>query len=319
MNVKVLKPLAIWLLVPRREFIREARLLAMLVFALLAIPPASWAGPQQEDPETEAIVAFYRKANEAVTDLKRRANAGHAESQFVLGAAYYDQGLPGLEHDETQALPWLLKSAGAGYAEAMTALAVIHAQGRVVPASESESDEWLRKAGSGDRRAIFLRMYRQAGGRLTDPPFERMGALALPRDLAFENAWYKEQAQLGNAEAARQGGWNHGLGRGVERSELMGIAVLIAAAKNGSAQAGHDLTMVTRNKASAKTTRELSVVLMLNEQPVTIAQGTEVRVLVHSADDSMVYFPSRRSAALVPTDALRVISSANHLSSPWDP
>ena len=319
MNVNVPKPDAVVAPCSRGCWLGVA---SSVVVALTFIMSASTAGAaptQHRDPNIQAISDFYTEANARLAELKRKANAGDPEAQFVLGAGYYDRGLPGLGQDDAEALRWLRQSAGAGYAEAMTALAVIHAQGRAVPPSESESDEWLRKAGNRDRRAIFLRMYRQAGGKLTDAPFSRMGALAMPRDLAFENAWYREQARAGNPEAARQAAWNFGLGRGVERSEMDGIGALLAAAIDGSAQAVRDLNLVTRNKAVGKTTRELRVMLSPSKDWITFPTQTEVRVLLRGPGDSIVYFPSRRQAGLVPTDAIRIISSANQATSPWDP
>ena len=320
MNVNFKKYFAASGQVPDRCYPRVLASLATLTLGYLALSPLAMAEPvQQRDPQLEAIASFYREANARLAELRSKASAGDPEAQFVLGAGYYDKGLPGLEQDDAEALRWLRQSASAGYAEAMTALAVVHAQGRAVPHSESQSDEWLRKAGTRDRRAIFLRMYRQAGGRLTDAPFSRMGALALPRDLAFENQWYGEQARAGNPEAARQAAWNLGLGRGVERSEAAAIGALLASANDGSAQAARDLMLVTRNKAAGMTTRELRILLSPSKEWITLPLQTAVRVLERGPNDSLVYIPSRRQAGLVPTDAIRIVSSANQASSPWDP
>ena len=88
--------------------------------------------------------------------LKRSAEAGDAEAQFGLGAAYED-GL-GVEGDGNMAGRWYRRASLQNNADAQMALGVLYAMGDMVPRDYSKALIWFARAADlGRKDAAELR------------------------------------------------------------------------------------------------------------------------------------------------------------------
>ncbi len=77
-------------------------------------------------------------------DAKVKAPQGDAESQAVLGGAYYHGR--GIQKDKAEAVKWLRKAADQGHAEAQSLLGLCYLVGDNVPENAPKGAELLRQA-----------------------------------------------------------------------------------------------------------------------------------------------------------------------------
>ena len=78
------------------------------------------------------------------SNLKRRADQGDAEAQYLLGGLY-DIGQD-VSKDYAQARQWWKKAASQGHAEAQYNLGVLYAEGLGVPLDTTKARELFEKA-----------------------------------------------------------------------------------------------------------------------------------------------------------------------------
>jgi hypothetical protein len=83
-------------------------------------------------------------------ELVKKAEAGDAEAQFLLGNAYYYGG-DGLTINYKEAVKWLAKSAEQGYTRARLTLGACYYDGKGVVKNEKEGVKcWTKAAEEGD-------------------------------------------------------------------------------------------------------------------------------------------------------------------------
>ena len=117
-----------------------------------------------------------------VADVRKKAEAGDAASQSLLGYWYasdqYDTGRGVLE-DDKEAVKWYRKAAEQGYALAQVKLGGMYGSGRGVPQDYKEAIKWFRKAAEqGYARAQVALGGAYAKGEV------------VPKDYAVAYAWY---------------------------------------------------------------------------------------------------------------------------------
>ena len=88
----------------------------------------------------------HRESTARLTELQKRAEAGEAEGQYLLGAIYYDGGLPGVEKNDALAMQWVSRAASQGHAGAQHGMGLIYKNGRGAPQDRVEAAKWFRKA-----------------------------------------------------------------------------------------------------------------------------------------------------------------------------
>jgi TPR repeat protein len=170
------------------EAVADQPAAAAVSAAASASTAASAAAPAASAPPTAEFIA-----------LQGRAQAGNAQAQFDLGKAYeLAQGSGGAPRDFDHALPWYLKAAEQGHADAQSRLGAYYEATN----KHAEALRWLEKAAAQDHaRATnkLASMYDFGQGVTQD------GSKAM--------ALYEKSANLGWPEAM----WNlaniHGAGR----------------------------------------------------------------------------------------------------------
>ena len=104
---------------------RQTAVLTLSVLALTLIAP--WVFGQDPDP---------------LTELRLRAEQGHASAQYNLGLMYHSgESVP---QDYKEAVSWLRKAAEQGDAGAQIRLGDMYANGRGVPQDYQEAAKWYR-------------------------------------------------------------------------------------------------------------------------------------------------------------------------------
>lgn len=199
---------------PRLTGRLDAVRLALLLIALLAVPPA-WA-------DTAAGLAALARGDLSLGRglLQEAAEAGDAEAAYQLGLLY-DAGR-GVPADPARALDWLGKAAEAGHAEAARVIGIYYEEGKGVARDHAQAVAWYgRAARAGNAKAQRNLGTAYAHGR---------GVL---RDFAQAARWFKAAADQGNADAQRNLAYLYFFGRGVPRDETRATELFAAAAKSG--------------------------------------------------------------------------------------
>ena len=126
--------------------IRTTLAVSVLAFALIA----PWALGQDPD---------------RVTGIRRLAEQGDAEAQFILGVMY-SQGR-GVPENDAEAVRWFRLSADQSYAAAQYNLGLLYDNGRGVPENDAEAVRWYRLAaaqGLADAQSNLGFMYDNGRG-----------------------------------------------------------------------------------------------------------------------------------------------------------
>lgn len=289
---------------------------AALLAIMLMITPAFARAQSVPDQTTEGLVKFYRDGRAAIEELRGKAESGDRRAQFLLGAAYYDRGLPGIDRDDEAAMKWLSAAAAKGEPEAMTALGIVYARGRAVPIDLTLSKSWLLKAlNADDWRGTFLYNYVRLGGSLSDELVGKMAALQLEQDDKTAFGWYMRTAG-GNSGAQNQIALAFQMGRGVKRDESMAVFFEAMALRDGFKQAANNLKRMLSDK-------EVFVVqahdVVLHNSPdtsgkaiATLKRGSKVYLLDRNGapDAWRVYDPTSRDVGSVLPSALAPVATA---------
>ncbi len=154
-----------------------------------------------------ASQVFGELAPALVADIRKKAEAGDAASQSLLGYWYasdqYDTGRGVLE-DHKEAVKWYRKAAEQGYALAQVKLGGMYGSGRGVPQDHKEAIKWCRKAAmQGNARAQFNLGLSYADGR------------DVLKDDEEAVKWFRKAAEQGDVKAQYALGFRYAAGRGM--------------------------------------------------------------------------------------------------------
>lgn len=111
--------------------------------------PAAMASGRGTPKDSEEAAAWFRRA----------AEAGHIESQLILGNCYAKGDM--VAQDYFQAVVWLRRAADAGSADAQINLGICYAKGNGVPADRAQAIAWIRRAaesGGASARQLLERL-----------------------------------------------------------------------------------------------------------------------------------------------------------------
>ncbi|PIE46864.1 MAG: hypothetical protein CSA42_06220 [Gammaproteobacteria bacterium] len=161
--------------------------------------------------------------------VKKQAERGDAEAQYLLGLAYHDYSLD-YEHSDRKAVEWFAKSANQGYANAQFYLGVMYGSGVIgsgVYPDYAKEAEWLIKAanqGHGQAQVNLSKMYFRGEG------VEQDNVKALEWLTKAANEGYA-QAQIDLAGLYYSGEY------GVEQNTVKAVEWLIKAANQDNTEA----------------------------------------------------------------------------------
>src|SRR5262245_36587334 len=182
------------------------------------------------ESDRDRILSSARQALDAhdyegvVNLVKRLADAGDPEAQFMLGYLYFTD----YEYPPDVAYDWLTKAAKQDHADACYHLArSFPLSGFTPPLREAEQVEFLIRAGElGSVRAQYDLGALYATGDWAGPKSESQAV-----------KWYTKAAQQGNPEAQYNLASMILLGEGVPRNTTEGIEWLTRAAEQGNESA----------------------------------------------------------------------------------
>ena len=125
--------------------------------------------------------------DEAIADLRVRAEQGDAVAQFNLGVMYSDGD--GVPQDDAEAVRWFRLAADQGHALAQFNLGVMYATGEGVPQDDVEAVRWSRLAAEqGYAGAQYTLGFMYANGR------------GVPQDDVTAHMWFNLAASRSTGE-----------------------------------------------------------------------------------------------------------------------
>jgi TPR repeat protein len=162
-----------------------------------------------------AVFQLPAQQNEAdrklLADLRAKAEAGDAQSEYELGTAFANGSL-GVARDEAEAVKWLRKAARQNYMGAQNNLGVCYGMGRGVPKEEVEAVKWYRKAAeqncAGAQHNLGVCYYNGRG---------------VAKDEAEAVKWYRKAAEQNHALAQNNLGLCYQNGQGVAKDEAEAV------------------------------------------------------------------------------------------------
>lgn len=245
----------------------------------------STSATQQDQPDLTSklgeLVDQYRAAKGVLESLQRRANAGESHAQFVLGAAYYDRGIPGIVQDYGLALKWLQAAADQQNVDAMVALGILYHQGKAVPRDLAQAERWyLRAIRSGNFRANFPYAVLKAGETAT-AGIETLYAVETDAEKEKAFRWTDEKARGGDVVAQLNLGVAYAKGIGIEQSLGSAMVWFARAAQQGQETAGKNIKLLL------PLLPELTVVA--SSANLRQGSGTDAKVIGKVAGRSTVY------------------------------
>jgi TPR repeat protein len=99
--------------------------LILVIFLLMCIPVQAVAG-------------------DSTDELRKAANQGQADAQFLLGARY--ESGKGITQDYKEAVKWYRMAADQGYARAQLLLGIMYEKGKGTTQDHKEAAKWYRMA-----------------------------------------------------------------------------------------------------------------------------------------------------------------------------
>jgi TIR domain/Sel1 repeat len=195
---------------------------------------SSGSNPQIKNPDAGSVPG-------GLAATKAAANRGDAASENALGIKYAE-GLDGLQHDDTKAVEWYLKSALQGNASAETNVGDMYFFGRGgLSKSYSDALSWYLKAaqqnwpdaqyrlavmyekglGTSTDAAHAVQLYKSAADQGYPDAQNELGVLyavggdGLTEDDKQAVMWYQKSAAQGYARAEKNLGDMYFFGRGV--------------------------------------------------------------------------------------------------------
>lgn len=183
-------------------------------------------------------LSFLSQAAErTIEELEVASDQGDAAAQFELGSRYStgSEG-DGLPVDHPKAFDLLKKSAGQGYARAMTAVGTAYYDARGVTMDDQESVRWFRKAAeAGDGPALVWMGLMFSSGR------------GVARDDEQAVAWFRMAAERGYIVAKAELGLRYDLGIGVPENNQEAVRWYKEAAALGFPVAQFSLALMYKN------------------------------------------------------------------------
>lgn len=232
---------------------------------------------EDDKPSETEIEKWYRTGRElyqnkeyteAVKQLKKAANQGHAEAQNSLGDCYFHGD--GVERDSVLALKWYKRAAEQGLAVAQYNIGVCYKTSRGVAQNYEEGIKWFEKAAEqghldSQRTLSNLYLYGKFCGRSVPQNYEKakkwferaaenndpesqfmLGicydhGYGTEKDLSLAAQWYKKAAEQGYANAVYKLGYCYCYGQGVAKDEKLAKEYYEKAASDGHKYAQHAL------------------------------------------------------------------------------
>ena len=171
--------------------------------------------------------------------FQKKAIAGNAEAQFVIGMMYErGEGIPKVKNEfgdtitssPKDAVDWYQKAAMQGHAAAQYNLGWMYYKGEGVPKDAAKAVHWYQQAaaqGLAAAQSILGLMYDIGEG--------------VPKDAAKAVEWFQKAAAQGDAEAQHNLGVTYYKGKGVPKDATKAVEWFQKAAAQGHAQAQHNL------------------------------------------------------------------------------
>jgi TPR repeat protein len=173
-------------------------------------------------------------ASQFQTNLKR-ATAGDAESQYLVGKSYSD-GL-GVEKNESTAFDWFSKSASCGNMHGENTVGYDYLYGHNGAAKDyALALQWLRKAAAQGNP--------KAQANLGDMYYNGWG---VPQDYNSAFTWYRKASTNGNAYAESMIGYMYESGTGTKKDAIEATARFRSAAAKGNDFAQNNLGIHYQN------------------------------------------------------------------------
>ena len=174
------------------------------------------------------------------------AEAGNAESQYMLGCRYLLG--KGVAVDHAEGAKWIRKAAEQGYRSAQSSMGVCYESGMGVPQDNNEAIKWYRKAAAqGDASAI------KALQELADSDdVVRKGLDAYKaKNYAEAVKWLRPAAEQGNDAAQDALGMCYEFGNGVAKDHAEALKWYRKAAAQGNVSAQESVKKLTVQAKSA--------------------------------------------------------------------
>ena len=190
-----------------------------LVFTLLLLLSAPVFQLPAQQVETD---------RKQVEEVKAKAEAGDADSEYRLGLFYYNG--EGVAKDFSEAVKWYHKAAEQNYAPAQNNLANSYANGQGVAKDEVEAVKWYRKAAEQN--------YARAQSNLA---YSYANAHGVPKDEAEAVKWYRKAAEQNLAVAQNNLAYSYANGQGVAKDEVEAVKWYRKAAEQNLAYAQYNL------------------------------------------------------------------------------
>jgi TPR repeat protein len=193
---------------------------------------APGTGKIQKSMEWSRKVTHFNEAlngKEALAELRARAEAGNATSEYQLGGALYT-GQLGLTTNYTEAAKWFRKAAEQNHPDAQLNLGIMCYQGQDTAKDYLEAVKWFRSAAeqnSADAQYNLGVCYGQGQG--------------VVKDDSESVRWFAKAAEQGVATAQYCLGFCYAMGRGVAKDFIQAAKWYRKAAEHGDAAAQRDL------------------------------------------------------------------------------
>jgi TPR repeat protein len=196
-----------------------------LVFTVLLLLSAAVFQLRAEQSET---------GRKQVEELKAKAEAGDADSEYQLGVRYSSGD--GVPKDSAKAVKWYRKAADQSNVQAKTALGYCYATGQGVAKDDAEAVKWYRKAAEQN--------FAQAELNLGNCYANGQG---VAKNDAEAVKWYRKAAEQNFAQAQISLALSYALGQGVAKDYVESYRWTLLAASQGDKDAKETMTILENN------------------------------------------------------------------------
>ena len=226
-----------------------------LVFTLLLLLSAPFFQLPAQQVETD---------RKQVEEVKAKAEAGDADSEYRLGLFYYNG--EGVAKDFSEAVKWYRKAVEKNLADAQDGLGFCYANGQGVAKDEVEAVKWYRKAaeqnyapaqnnlansyangqGVTKDQVEAVKWYRKAAAQnyaraQSNLAYSYANGHGVPKDEAEAVEWYRKAAEQNLAVAQNNLAYSYANGQGVAKDEVEAVKWYRKAAEQNYAYAQYNL------------------------------------------------------------------------------